>query len=62
MNVKQKIAIITPPVLVAVIYPIFQSLAGVMNDRIAWYVGLIIYWLIDSKRIRGIKIEREKIN
>ena len=35
MNVKQKIAIITPPILVAVMYPIFYSLAGVMNDRIA---------------------------
>jgi len=46
MNLKQKIAIIAPPVLVAVMYPIFHLLAGVMNDRVAWYLGLAIYWLI----------------
>jgi len=40
MNGKQKIAIITPPILVAFMYPIFHSLAGVMNDRIAWYLSL----------------------
>jgi membrane protease YdiL (CAAX protease family) len=46
MNPKQKIAIIVPPILVTVMYPVFQSLAGVMNDRIAWYLGLMIYWII----------------
>jgi membrane protease YdiL (CAAX protease family) len=46
MNRKQKIAIIAPLVLVAVMYPVFHSLAGVMNDRLAWYLGLVIYWLI----------------
>ncbi|MDH5377918.1 MAG: CPBP family intramembrane metalloprotease [Gammaproteobacteria bacterium] len=46
MNLKQKIAIATPPVLIAVMYPIFHSLAGVMNDRLAWYLGLAIYWII----------------
>lgn len=46
MNLKQKSAIITPPILIAFMYPIFHSLAGVMNDRIAWYLGLVIYWLI----------------
>jgi len=46
MNVKQKIAIITPPILVAFMYPIFHLLAGVMNDRIAWYL-----WIFLLKRI-----------
>ena len=46
MNLKQKIAIVTPPVLVAFMYPIFHSLAAVMNDRVAWYLGLAIYWII----------------
>lgn len=47
MNKKQIIAIITPPVLIAFMYPIFNSLAGALdNDRIAWYLGLITYWLI----------------
>jgi len=43
---KRIIAIIAPPVLIAFMYPIFHSLAVVMNDWIAWYLGLVIYWLI----------------
>ena len=43
---RQIIAIIVPPVLIAVMYPIFHSLAPVMNGTIAWYLGLAIYWLI----------------
>ena len=46
MNSRQKISIVAPPVLVAVMYPIFHSLAAVMNDRVAWYLGLTIYWII----------------
>lgn len=46
MNLKQKIAVIAPLVLVAVMYPIFHLLAGVMNYRVAWYLGLAIYWII----------------
>jgi len=47
MNNKQIIAIIIPPILIAIMYPIFNSLAGILaNDRIAWYLGLIIYWLV----------------
>jgi membrane protease YdiL (CAAX protease family) len=47
MNKKQIIAIIIPPLLMAFVYPIFNSLAGILvNDRIAWYLGLIIYWLV----------------
>ncbi|UCE07794.1 MAG: CPBP family intramembrane metalloprotease [bacterium] len=46
MNRKQKIAIIVPPVLIAVMYPIFHSLAAIMNDRVAWFLGLAIYWII----------------
>ena len=44
---KHSIAFIIPPVLIAFMYPIFNSLAGLLaNDRIAWYLGLITYWLI----------------
>ena len=47
MNKKQIIVIITPPILIAVMYPIFYLLVGALNaDRIAWYLGLVIYWLI----------------
>jgi membrane protease YdiL (CAAX protease family) len=44
---KRITAIIAPPILLACMYPIFQFLAGALaNDRIAWYLGLAIYWLI----------------
>jgi membrane protease YdiL (CAAX protease family) len=44
---KRIIAIIAPPILLACMYPIFQFLAGALeNDRIAWYLGLSTYWLI----------------
>ena len=46
MNGKQKIVIIAPLVLVAVMYPIFHALAGVMKERVAWFLGLAIYWII----------------
>jgi membrane protease YdiL (CAAX protease family) len=45
-NTKQKVAIVTPPILVAVMYPVFLLLAGSLSDRIAWYLGLVIYWVI----------------
>jgi membrane protease YdiL (CAAX protease family) len=44
---KRIIAILTPPILIAFMYPIFKFLAGALeNDRIAWYLGLATYWLI----------------
>ena len=47
MSKKQIITIFIPLILIAIMYPIFHSLAGALdNDRIAWYLGLIIYWLI----------------
>ena len=49
MKNKQIIAIIIPPILIAIMYPIFNLLAGALeNDRIAWYIGLITYWLVWS--------------
>ena len=44
---KQIIAIVIPPVLIASMYPVFQVLAGAFAvDRIGWYVGLVIYWML----------------
>ena len=44
---KRMIAVITPPILLAIMYPIFHFLAGSLeNGRIAWYLGLATYWLI----------------
>lgn len=46
MNNKQKIAVIAPPVLVAVMYPVFQLLSRALGETIGWYLGLVIYWLV----------------
>jgi len=62
MNSRQKIAIVAPPVLVAVMYPIFHALAGVMNDRVAWYLGLAIYWIIWGGIFPLFIIGKEAIN
>jgi membrane protease YdiL (CAAX protease family) len=58
---KQVIAVVIPPILVATMYPIFHSLAGVLNDRIAWYLGLSIYWLIWGAAFPLLIIGRENI-
>lgn len=58
---KQVIAVVIPPVLVAVMYPVFHSLAGVLNDRIAWYIGLAIYWVIWGAAFPLLIIGRENI-
>ncbi len=48
MTNKQKIAIVSPVVLIAVMYPIFRILGELFsgNWRIGWYLGLMVYWLI----------------
>ena len=47
MNRKQVIVFIIPPFLIAFMYPIFNSLAGALaNERMAWYLGLITYWIV----------------
>jgi membrane protease YdiL (CAAX protease family) len=48
IGTKQKIAFIAPVLVLATMLPIFQGLAGVFDEhwRIAWGLGLTIYWLI----------------
>ena len=48
MTGRQKIALIAPLILMAVMYPIFQLWNLVFEDnwRIAWYGGLATYWLL----------------
>jgi membrane protease YdiL (CAAX protease family) len=48
MSRNQKISIFSPLLLIGVMYPTFHVLAVVFGEnwRIAWYIGLIIYWLI----------------
>ena len=62
MDKKRIIAFVIPPVLIAFMYPIFNSLAGVLdNDRIAWDLGLITYWLIWGLVFPVIMIGRKEI-
>jgi hypothetical protein len=48
LSSRQRLAVLAPPVVVGVMYPIFQMLARALagNWRIAWYLGLVTYWLI----------------
>jgi membrane protease YdiL (CAAX protease family) len=48
MTGRQKIALIAPLILMAVMYPIFQLWRDVFetNWRISWYCGLASYWLL----------------
>jgi len=46
MNNKQKIAIVAPLILLGMMYPVFQFLSGVFGERIGWYLGLALYWLV----------------
>ncbi|UCB44119.1 MAG: CPBP family intramembrane metalloprotease [Dehalococcoidales bacterium] len=44
---KRIIAVIAPLILMASMYPVFHLLVEALaNDRVAWYLGLAIYWLI----------------
>jgi len=47
MNRKQMSAIISPVILIIVMYPLFQFLSLVFHNnwRIGWLLGLAIYWL-----------------
>ena len=43
-------------------YPVFNSLADALaNDRIAWYLGLITYWLVWGMAFPFIIIGKEGI-
>lgn len=47
MNRKQIIAIISPLILIALMYPVFQMLSSAFNGSvIGWYLGLVTYWII----------------
>jgi membrane protease YdiL (CAAX protease family) len=61
LNSKQKVAIVAPLVLIAVMYPIFRFLAGIFGDRMGWYLGLVLYWLIWGGVFSWLMIGRESI-
>ena len=47
MSPKQRIAMIAPPILVLVMIPVFRVYAHLFADNwlIAWYLGLVTYWI-----------------
>ncbi len=46
MTHKQKVAIFAPLILVVSMYPIFHLFATAFGERLGWYFGLILYWLV----------------
>jgi membrane protease YdiL (CAAX protease family) len=46
MSTRKKIAIFSPLILIATMYPIFQWLSGVLGETIGWYLGLVVYWIL----------------
>lgn len=48
MRAKQKIVIIAPLILIAVMHPIFHVLGGQFTEnwRMGWFFGLVSYWLL----------------
>ena len=55
MNRKQIFAILSPIIVILVMYPIFQllSMAFHNNWRIGWFLGLMIYWLSVTNHWEG---------
>jgi len=61
MNGKQKIALISPLILIGVMYPVFQLLSGALGETIGWYLGLVTYWLIWGAIFPWFMIGKESI-
>jgi membrane protease YdiL (CAAX protease family) len=63
MNGKQRFFIITPLVVIVLMYPIFQILARVFGEnwRTGWFLGLLIYWLTWGAVFPVLIIGKQKI-
>lgn len=46
MNTKQIAAILMPILLIAVMVPLFRLIARRFGNRVGWYSGLVIYWIL----------------
>jgi membrane protease YdiL (CAAX protease family) len=46
MNKKQRIAIILSPVLVLVMFGVYQGFAKILGNNLGWYAGFAVYWPI----------------
>lgn len=61
MNGKQRIALVLPIVLIVFMLAIYRQLAQVYGDRIAWYVGFWIYWILWCGTLSLLMIGKEGI-
>jgi membrane protease YdiL (CAAX protease family) len=61
MSTRQKIAIISPLILITSMYPVFQVLSGTLGETVGWYLGLAIYWLIWGAVFPWLMIGKESI-
>ena len=61
MSSRQKIATIAPPIVIGVMYPIFQWLSGGLGQTIGWYLGLVTYWLIWGAIFSWLMIGKDSI-
>jgi membrane protease YdiL (CAAX protease family) len=45
MNAKQRVALLTPPVLIGVMYAVFRVFVSATGSSfVGWYLGLATYW------------------
>lgn len=61
MNTKQIISVISPLVIIGMMYPIFQFLGNQLGNSIGWYLGLWIYWIIWGGIFPWIMIGKDSI-
>ena len=46
MSTKQIILLIAPPLLVVSSYFLFQFFSNQLGEKLGWYLGLAVYWLV----------------
>ena len=61
INTKQIISVISPLVIIGMMYPIFQFLGNQLGNSIGWYLGLWVYWIIWGGIFPWIMIGKESI-
>jgi membrane protease YdiL (CAAX protease family) len=61
LSSQQKIALAFPPVLLAVMYPVFQWLSRALGKTLGWYFGLVVYWLVWGALLPWLLIGGESI-
>ena len=61
MKTKQIILVISPLVIIGMMYPIFQFLGSQLGNSIGWYLGLWIYWIIWGGIFPWLMIGKDRI-